>query len=131
MSMSDPIADMLTRIRNGSQANKVSVSMPASKSKAAIVAVLHEKGFIGEYKERGQGAHKSLEVQLKYFEGSPVVKEIQRISTPGCRIYVRSDNLPSVRNGLGIAILSTSKGLMTDKAALKQRVGGEVICTVF
>lgn len=131
MSMSDPIADMLTRIRNGSQAGKESVSMPASVSKAAIAGVLQDEGYIKGFEVRGDGTGKSLEVRLKYFQGNPVIEEINRISTPGCRIYARSDDLPSVRNGLGVALISTSKGVMTDKSARRQQVGGEVICTVF
>ncbi len=131
MSMSDPIADMLTRIRNGCRAGKASVSMPASRNKAAIAAVLQEEGYIRSFEVGGEGAGKTLEVRLKYYRGSPVIEEINRISTPGCRIYARSDDLPSVRNGLGVALLSTSKGVMTDRAARRQRIGGEVLCTVF
>ncbi len=131
MSMSDPIADMLTRIRNGARAGQQSVSMPASTAKAAIAGVLQAEGYIKGYEVRGEGAGKSLEVRLKYFQGNPVIEEINRISRPGCRIYARNDDLPSVRNGLGVALISTSQGMMTDKSARKQRVGGEVICTVF
>ena len=131
MSMSDPIADMLTRIRNGSRANKESVSMPASGTKAAIAAVLQAEGYIKGFEERGDGPGKSLEVRLKYYQGNPVIEEINRISTPGCRIYAHSDELPSVRNGLGVALISTSKGVMTDRAARRRQVGGEVLCTVF
>ena len=131
MSMSDPIADMLTRIRNGLQANKVSVSMPASKTKSAIAVVLQEEGYIKGFEVQGDGTHKNLRVQLKYFQGGPVIEEINRVSTPGCRIYAHSEDLPSVRNGLGVALVSTSKGIMTDKSARQQGVGGEVICTVF
>lgn len=131
MSMSDPIADMLTRIRNGSQANKESVAMPASKRKSAIAEVLRAEGYITDFAVSGSGASKSLEVQLKYHEGNAVIEEIVRISRPGCRIYARSDDLPSVRNGLGVALVSTSKGVMTDRVARQQGMGGEVICTVF
>lgn len=131
MSMSDPIADMLTRIRNGSRIGKESVSMPASGTKAAIADVLRDEGYIKGFEVRGDGAGKCLEVQLKYFQGNPVIEEIRRISTPGCRIYARSGDLPSVRNGLGVALISTSEGVMTDKSARKRRVGGEVLCTVF
>lgn len=131
MSMSDPIADMLTRIRNGSQANKVSVSMPVARSKIAIAEVLQEEGYITGFEVQGTGASRKLAVQLKYFQGTPVIEEVRRISRPGCRVYAHSDDLPSVRNGLGIALVSTSKGMMTDKSARQQQVGGEVICTVF
>lgn len=131
MSMSDPIADMLTRIRNGSRVGKEGVSIPASETKAAIAEVLRAEGYIKDYEVRGEGAGKSLEVRLKYFKGNPVIEEIDRISRPGCRIYAHSDDLPSVRNGLGVALISTSKGMMTDRNARRQRIGGEVICTVF
>lgn len=131
MSMSDPIADMLTRIRNGSQASKASVSMPASGAKSAIAAVLKEEGYIVDFEVSGAGAGKSLEVRLKYYKGNPVIEEINRISAPGCRIYARSDDLPSVRGGLGVALISTSKGVMTDKSARRLQIGGEVLCTVF
>ncbi len=136
MSMSDPIADMLTRIRNASRVGKTSVSMPASTRKSAIAAVLKEEGYIKEFTLHGAddtaaAADKRLEVHLKYFQGGPVIEEIDRVSTPGCRVYARSDDLPSVRNGLGVALISTSKGVMTDKSARRQGIGGEVICTVF
>ncbi len=131
MSMSDPIADMLTRIRNGSRASKVDVSMPASKAKAAVAKVLREEGYIDGFEVEGAGAEKRLLVRLKYFQGTAVIEEIHRISTPGCRIYASSEELPSVRNGLGVALVSTSEGVMTDRAARRRRVGGEVICTVF
>ena len=131
MSMSDPIADMLTRIRNGSQAGKDVVAMPASTTKAAIAGVLRDEGYIKSFEVSGEGAGKKLEVRLKYFQGNPVIEEIKRISRPGCRIYAHSDDLPSVRNGLGVALISTSQGMMTDKSARQKQVGGEVICTVF
>ncbi|MGI9311274.1 MAG: 30S ribosomal protein S8 [bacterium] len=131
MSMSDPIADMLTRIRNGAQANKPSVAMPASKAKAAIAAVLRDEGYIAGFEVSGDGAARTLEVRLKYFQGRPVIEELKRVSTPGCRIYARGDQLPSVRNGLGVALVSTSKGVMTDKSARRSGLGGEVVCTVF
>lgn len=131
MSMSDPIADMLTRIRNGSQANKSSVAMPASHSKVAIAVALQEEGYIVGFEVSGEGTGKTLEVRLKYYQGKPVIEELHRISSPGCRIYAGSDDLPSVRNGLGVALISTSKGIMTDKTARSQGVGGEVLCTVF
>lgn len=131
MSMSDPIADMLTRIRNGSRAGKADVSIPASTTKSAIAAVLRDEGYIQDFEVRGDGVKKNLEVQLKYYKGNPVIEEIDRVSRPGCRIYARGDDLPSVRNGLGVALISTSKGMMTDRVARKQHIGGEVICTVF
>ena len=131
MSMSDPIADMLTRIRNGSRAGKAEVAMPASKGKTAIAGVLRDEGYIADFSVAGEGASKQMEVQLKYFQGKPVIEELIRISKPGCRIYARSDNLPSVRGGLGVAVISTSKGVITDKTARKKQLGGEVICTVF
>ncbi len=131
MSMSDPIADMLTRIRNGLRARKVSVEMPTSKSKTAIAGVLKEEGYITGFSVHGEGAKKTLEVQLKYFQGEPVIEELERISKPSRRVYVNTDEMISVRNGLGVALISTSKGVLTDKAAREQRVGGEVICTVF
>ena len=131
MSMSDPIADMLTRIRNGLRARKVSVEMPTSKSKTAIAGVLKEEGYITGFSVHGEGAKKTLEVRLKYFQGEPVIEELERISKPSRRVYVNTDEMISVRNGLGVALISTSKGVLTDKAAREQRVGGEVICTVF
>ena len=131
MSMSDPIADMLTRIRNASRAGKETVFMPASGIKAAIAEVLQAEGYIADFEVRGEGADKNLEVRLKYYQGNPVIEEIKRISRPGCRIYAHSGDLPSVRNGLGVALISTSGGVMTDKSARRQQVGGEVLCTVF
>ena len=131
MSMSDPIADMLTRIRNAARVGSMKVSMPTSKIKAGIAEVLRAEGYIINYREHGEGAAKSLELRLKYYKGDSVVAEIDRVSTPGCRVYVSCEDLPSVRNGLGIALISTSKGVMTDKAARAQGIGGEVLCTVF
>ena len=131
MSMSDPIADMLTRIRNGSQAQKTNVQMPASRSKVAIAEVLKDEGFISGFSVDGEGVFRVLDVELKYFQGDPVIEEINRISRPSCRIYARKDDLPSIKNGLGIALVSTSKGLLTDKSARQAGVGGEIICTVF
>ena len=131
MSMSDPIADMLTRIRNGLRAHKVSVSMPASKSKEAIASVLKDEGYILGYKVEGEGAARTLEVELKYFQGEPVIEEIDRVSCPSRRVYANCEDLPSVRDGLGVALVSTSKGVLTDKAARQQGVGGEILCTVF
>ncbi len=131
MSMSDPIADMLTRIRNGSQAQKTNVQVPASRSKVAIAEVLKDEGYISGFSVDGEGVSRVLDVELKYFQGDPVIEEINRISRPSCRIYSRKDDLPSIKNGLGIALVSTSKGLLTDKSARQAGVGGEIICTVF
>lgn len=129
MSMQDPIADMLTRIRNGQAANKIAVHMPSSKLKVAIANVLVEEGYVESVKI-SEGAKPELEITLKYFQGKPVVESIQRISRPGLRIYKRKDELPSVMGGLGIAVVSTSKGVMTDRKARKEGLGGEIICYV-
>ncbi|KYP97635.1 30S ribosomal protein S8 [Sodalis-like endosymbiont of Proechinophthirus fluctus] len=129
MSMQDPIADMLTRIRNGQTANKTAVSMPSSKLKVAIVSLLKEEGFIEDYKVKGD-TKPVLELVLKYFQGKPVVESIQRISRPGLRIYKKKDTLPKVMTGMGIAVVSTSKGVMTDRAARQAGLGGEIICYV-
>jgi small subunit ribosomal protein S8 len=128
--MQDPIADMLTRIRNGQAANKVSVKMPSAKLKVAIAKVLKEEGYITDYAVADEGNKPELEVTLKYFQGKPVVETIQRVSRPGLRIYKGKDELPKVMGGLGVAIVSTSKGLMTDRAARLAGMGGEVICYV-
>ncbi|MDF0535593.1 30S ribosomal protein S8 [Shewanella yunxiaonensis] len=130
MSMQDPIADMLTRIRNGQAANKVSVKMPSAKLKVAIAKVLKEEGYITDYAVADEGNKPELEITLKYFQGKPVVETIQRVSRPGLRIYKGKDELPKVMGGLGVAIVSTSKGLMTDRAARLAGMGGEVICYV-
>jgi small subunit ribosomal protein S8 len=127
--MQDPIADMLTRIRNGQTANKTAVSMPSSKLKVAIANLLKEEGFIEEFKIEGD-TKPTLEIVLKYFQGKPVVETIQRISRPGLRIYKKKDALPKVMAGLGIAVVSTSKGVMTDRAARQAGLGGEIICYV-
>jgi small subunit ribosomal protein S8 len=129
MSMQDPIADMLTRIRNGQAANHVSVKMPSAKLKVAIAKLLKDEGFITEYAVADE-AKPELEITLKYFQGKPVVETIQRVSRPGLRIYKGKDELPKVMGGLGIAIVSTSQGLMTDRAARQNGSGGEVICYV-
>ena len=129
MSMQDPIADMLTRIRNGQAANKVAISMPSSKLKVAIANVLADEGYIESVKVI-EGVKPELEITLKYFQGKPVVESIQRISRPGLRIYKRKDELPKVMGGLGIAVVSTSKGVMTDRAARQAGLGGEIICYV-
>ena len=130
MSMSDPIADMLTRIRNGQGARKVNVSMPASKAKEAVAKVLQDEGYILGFATEGEGAEKQLTVELKYFDGVPVIETIQRTSKPGLRIYRGKDELPKVLGGLGVAIVSTSAGVMSDRQAREQGIGGEVICVV-
>jgi len=131
MSMSDPIADMLTRIRNGQGVGFESVTMPGSSRKEAIAKVLQEEGYIGDYKvENLDGNKTNLVVSLCYFEGKPVIDQIQRVSRPGLRIYKKKDELPKVLGGLGVAIISTSSGLMSDRAARSQGLGGEVICVV-
>lgn len=127
--MTDPISDMLTRIRNGQVAEKVSVRMPASRVKSAIAKVLKDEGYIEDFTESGD-VKRVLEVKLKYFEGRPVIERVQRMSVPGCRRYAGKDELPRVEQGMGIAIVSTSKGIMTDRAARSAGLGGEIICTV-
>lgn len=131
MSMSDPIADMLTRIRNAQAMEKVSVRMPASKLKTAIANVLKDEGYIEGYKIEGDQAKVAeLEIELKYYSGRPVIESIARVSKPGLRIYRGKDELPNVMNGLGVAIVSTPRGVMTDRKARSLGVGGEVLCTV-
>ncbi len=129
MSMQDPISDMLTRIRNGQSANKVAVKMPSSKLKVAIASLLKAEGYITDFAIEGE-VKPELEVTLKYFQAKPVIEQIQRVSRPGLRVYKNKDALPSVMGGLGIAVVSTSKGLMTDRAARKAGLGGEIICYV-
>jgi small subunit ribosomal protein S8 len=130
MSMTDPIADMLTRIRNGQRAEKQSVAMPASKVKAAIAQVLKDEGYVDDFAVREQEGHRTLEISLKYYAGKPVIEKIERVSRPGLRIYKPKDDLPKVMNGLGVAIVSTSRGVMTDRKARGLGVGGEVLCVV-
>ena len=130
MSMSDPVADMFTRIRNGQGSRKTAVRMPSSKLKVSIARVLKDEGYIAGYAETEVEGKKQLEVGLKYFEGKPVIELIKRVSRPGLRVYRGRDELPTVRNGLGIAIISTSQGLMTDRAARKGGHGGEVLALV-
>lgn len=130
MTMTDPISDMLTRIRNGQKARKVSVSMPASKAKEAVASVLEDEGYITGFSVEGEGATKELSVELKYFEGVPVIERIQRASRPGLRIYRGKERLPKVLGGLGVAIVSTSAGVMSDRQAREKGIGGEVICIV-
>jgi small subunit ribosomal protein S8 len=131
MSMSDPISDMLTRIRNAQMAEKSTVAMPASKLKVAIADVLKSEGYVDGFNViSGEGGKKTLEIALKYYSGRPVIENIQRVSRPGLRVYKGSDDIPKVMNGLGIAIVSTSKGLMTDRKARANGIGGEVLCVV-
>jgi len=130
MSMQDPIADMLTRIRNGQSAEKKTVTMPASKLKTSVAEVLKEEGYITDFQNTELEGKPALQVALKYFEGTPVIEKIERVSRPGLRIYRKKDDLPSVMGGMGIAIISTSKGLMTDRAARQAGHGGEVLCYV-
>ena len=128
--MQDPIADLLTRIRNAQMAHHDSVSLPSSKLKVAICQVLRDEGYIDGFKV-GDGAKSELTVALRYHDGEPVIADINRISRPGLRIYKAKDDLPEVRGGLGIAVVSTNLGVMTDRAARREGVGGEVLCTVF
>ena len=130
MSMSDPISDMLTRIRNAQMANKASVVMPSSKLKLAIVKVLEEEGYIDGYSVCEQDKKSILEIGLKYYAGYPVIERIDRVSKPGLRIYRGVNDIPRVMNGLGVAIVSTPKGVMTDRKARAANVGGEVLCVV-
>ena len=131
MSMSDPIADMLTRVRNGQRVNMESVSMPSSTTKVSIAQVLKDEGYIADFNvEDAPGNKKELTIELKYFEGKPVIDTLKRVSRPGLRIYKGKDELPKVLGGLGVAIVSTSKGVMTDRATRQQGFGGEVICFV-
>ncbi|MEZ7818821.1 MAG: 30S ribosomal protein S8 [Pseudomonadales bacterium] len=130
MTMQDPIADLLTRVRNAQMAGHVSVKMPNSKGKRAILDVLQSEGFIEGYSVSDE-VKSNISVDLKYHNGSPVIEEISRVSRPGLRIYKESNDIPKVRGGLGVAIVSTNKGVMTDKNARSQGIGGEVLCTVF
>ena len=129
MSMHDPISDMLTRIRNAQRANKASVAMPSSKVKCAIAKVLQEEGYIDSFSV-SSGVKPILEIQLKYYLGKPVIEQIKRVSRPRLRVYKGADSIPRVMNGLGIAIVSTSKGVMTGHKALAAGVGGELLCVV-
>ncbi len=130
MSMSDPIADMLTRIRNAQMAEKITVSMPSSKLKVALAKVLQDEGYVDGYKVVTDNGKSTLEIGLKYYADRPVIEKIQRVSRPGLRVYKGSDDIPKVMNGLGVAIVSTSKGLMTDRKARANGIGGEVLCIV-
>jgi small subunit ribosomal protein S8 len=130
MSMSDPVSDMLTRIRNAQAADKVSVTMPSSKLKVAIAAVLKDEGYIDDFAVRENAGKPQLDVSLKYHAGRPVIERIERVSRPGLRQYRGTKDLPKVLNGLGVAIVSTPQGVMTDKKARAAGVGGEVLCIV-
>ena len=131
MSMTDPISDMLTRIRNAHLRNKAKVSVPPSKLRERVLEVLHKEGYIRGFAVIEKDGKSEIEVELKYFDGLPAIKEIDRVSKPGRRVYASVETLPSVFNGLGISILSTPKGVMSDSEARAQNVGGEVLCTVF
>ena len=130
MSMSDPIADMLTRIRNAQSVNKPTVSMPASKLKSAIAGVLKDEGYIDDFAVQDIDGKPQLNISLKYYAGRPVIEKIERVSRPGLRIYRGNQDIPKVMNGLGVTIVSTSKGVMTDRKAQAAGVGGEVLCIV-
>ena len=130
MSMSDPIADMLTRIRNAQATEKVSVAMPNSKVKVAIAEVLKSEGYIEDFAVRSNEGKATLEIALKYYGGKPVIEKIERVSRPGLRVYKGRQDIPPVMNGLGVAIVSTSRGVMTDRRARETGVGGEVLCIV-
>ena len=132
MSASDPISDLLTRIRNAQERGKAKVSSPASRLRERVLEVLQHEGFIRGFTTVQQGSGKAeIEIELKYFDGAPVIREIQRVSKPGRRVYASVETLPTVFNGMGISILSTPKGVMSDADARTQNVGGEVLCTVF
>ena len=130
MSMSDPIADMLTRIRNAQSVEKAVVTMPSSKLKAAIAQVLKDEGYIDGFKVSNETGKSELQIGLKYYAGKPVIERIERVSRPGLRIYKGRDAIPQVMNGLGVAIVTTPKGMMTDRKARQTGVGGEVLCYV-
>lgn len=130
MSMSDPIADMLTRIRNAQSVNKLVVSMPSSKLKTAIAAVLKDEGYIDDFSVQANDSKPQLNISLKYYAGRPVIETIARVSKPGLRVYRGSQSIPAVMNGLGVTIMSTSKGVMTDRKARAAGIGGEVLCVV-
>ncbi|SFO12753.1 30S ribosomal protein S8 [Roseovarius gaetbuli] len=130
--MNDPIGDMLTRIRNSQMRGKSTVSVPASKMRVRVLDVLQSEGYIRGYEmSTGKDGHPAIEVSLKYFEGTPVIREMKRVSKPGRRVYLGVDDIPQVRQGLGVSIVSTSKGVMSDASARAANVGGEVLCTVF
>ncbi len=130
MSMSDPVADMLTRIRNAHMVDKKEVNIPASNLKSAIASVMQQEGYIESFSVNGEAAAKTLTIKLKYYDDKPVIDSLQRISKPSLRVYVKSTEMPSVMNGLGIVIVSTPKGVMTGQNAAAENVGGEVLCSV-
>ena len=130
MSMSDPIADMLVRIRNAQMVGHTEVAMPASKIKASIAQVLKDEGYIEDFALREEGPKKQLRIGLKYYAGRPVIERLERVSKPGLRVYRGRDDIPRIMNGLGVAILSTSRGVMTDRKARADGVGGEILCIV-
>ncbi|WP_439154439.1 30S ribosomal protein S8 [Yoonia sp.] len=130
--MNDPIGDMLTRIRNGQMRGKAVVETPASKLRAWVLDVLADEGYIRGYEKKdGKDGHPAFNIELKYYEGAPVIREVKRVSKPGRRVYMAANDLPSVRQGLGVSIVSTPKGVMSDANARSANVGGEVLCTVF
>ena len=131
MSMQDPIADMLTRIRNAGSAGLKKIVMPASNEKAAIAAVLKEEGFIGDFAVSGEGAKRTLGIEIKYYGGKPVIAGLERVSKPSCRVHCGCAENPRVRNGLGIVVLSTPKGIISGRKAKAENVGGEIICYVW
>jgi small subunit ribosomal protein S8 len=131
MALTDPLGDMLTRIRNGQQARKDSVVSPASKLRARVLEVLQREGYIRGYKEEAIGPAKGLRIELKYFEGQPAIRHVARVSKPGRRVYSGAQDLPRIRNGLGITIVSTPKGVLSDAEARDQNVGGEILAEVF
>ncbi len=131
MPVSDTIADFLTRIRNASAAKHKTLDVPSSKLKVAIAEILKDQGFIADYSLRSEGAQPTLEVKLRYYYGEPVIREIKRVSKPGRRVYAGVGELPRVRNGLGVAIISTPRGVMSDKQARRENVGGEILCTIW
>ena len=131
MSMQDPIADMLTRIRNAGAAGLKKIVMPASNEKAAIAAVLKEEGYIGDFAVSGEGAKRTLGIEIKYYGGKPVIAGLERVSKPSCRVHCGCAEIPRVRNGLGIVVLSTPKGIISGRQAKAENVGGEIICYVW
>lgn len=130
MSMTDPIADMLTRIRNGQKARKVSVTMPSSQAKVAVARVLKDEGYVTDFSSESEGSKETLTIELKYFEGAPVIERIERVSKPGLRIFRGTEELPRVLGGLGVAIVSTSAGVMSDRQAREKGIGGEVMAYI-
>jgi small subunit ribosomal protein S8 len=130
--MNDPIGDMLTRIRNASMRGKSTVSTPASKMRERVLGVLADEGYIRGFEPAtGKDGHPAIEISLKYFDGTPVIREMKRVSKPGRRVYLGVKDIPSVRQGLGVSIVSTSRGVMSDASARSQNIGGEVLCTIF